>query len=547
MKRLLVILIAFALLAAACGGSDDDDAGGADDSSTDDATEGSSTDDGGSTDNDSDDDTESNDDAGGDDTAGADEAAGGGDATGEGGGSADQELSEGLDLPECPVGAHLDADGVVEIDFWHPYTALTEEAMEDLATGFNASQDKIVVNVQAQGNYGELLSKYRESISFDDLPAVAIADTGAFRDMVDSGTVIPAQSCVEADDFDLSAIDEQVRAFYSIDGALYPAQMNVSTPVLYYNRDHFEAAGLDPDSPPSTLAEVRDAAQTIKDAGVAATPLSLLMQGWFVENWLTGAGVPLVNADNGRAGNATEAAFNGPEALELYNLLAEMNDAGLIVAFSNTPGQLSHYLAAVEPGTASMIIETSTASTTVAGVLGGTSDLSELVEQSGGGSAIEGATELNINIDVAPLPGLNSAGAIFISGGAYYITDSGSDAEKAAAWEFMKYISGVDQQKTIHLKGSYLPTNAAVLNDAEVQAVWQNDAAGQWLATAYAQLAVINPEFPGPAIGPFTEQRQILNRSLEELILGGGDPATILADAAADLDAALADYADANF
>ncbi|MCP4227477.1 MAG: hypothetical protein GY773_29380 [Actinomycetia bacterium] len=111
----------------------------------------------------------------------------------------------------------------------------------------------------------------------------------------------------------------------------------------------------------------------------------------------------------------------------------------------------------------------------------------------------------------------------------------------------MKYVSGGEQQKIVHLKGSYLPTNAEVLNDPEVQSVWATDAAGQWLATAYSQLANIDPEFPGPAVGPFTEQRDIFNASLEELLLGGGDPATVLADAEAQLTDALTDYADANF
>src|SRR3546814_1026090 len=41
--------------------------------------------------------------------------------------------------------------------------------------------------------------------------------------------------------------------FYSVDGVLQPAGFNVSTVLLYYNRDHFEAAGLDPDRPPQTL------------------------------------------------------------------------------------------------------------------------------------------------------------------------------------------------------------------------------------------------------------------------------------------------------
>ena len=419
--------------------------------------------------------------------------------------------------------------------------------MQDLAAGFNASQDRIVVNVEAQGSYGELLSKFRESITFDDLPAVAVIDQGAFRDMVDSESVLPAQSCVEADDFDLGSIDELVRRTYSIDGALYPGAMNVSTPVLYYNRDHFEAAGLDPDDPPATLAELRDAAQAIKDAGVAETPMSLKLQGWYVETWLTGAGVPLVDAGNGRAGSATEATFNTDEALEIYTILDEMNQAGTLVTFSNTPGQLAHYLAAATPGTASMLIETSTAATTIAGVLGGTSDLAQLVESAGVDGDIVGDADLSINIDAAPMPGLREPGQVFVSGGAYYMSNGGSEAERAAAWEFMKFIGQVEQQKIVHLKGSYLPVNPDVLGDPEVQAVWSTDAAGSWLATGHAQLAAIDGSFPGPAIGPFSEQRDIFDDSLEELLLGDGEPAEVLAEAEASLTAALVDYADANF
>ncbi|MEZ5247191.1 MAG: extracellular solute-binding protein [Acidimicrobiales bacterium] len=185
----------------------------------------------------------------------------------------------------------------------------------------------------------------------------------------------------------LTGIDELIRSSFSIEGTLYPSATFISTPVLYYNRTHFlyynrthfEEAGLDPDSPPQTLAEVRDAGRAIKAAGVATTPLSFLMQGLFVDTWLTGADVALINADNGRAGNATEAIFNGPEALEIYELLKEMNDEGLILPFSNVPGEVGQFLALANPGTASMLFETSTASTTIAGVLGGTSNLSDLI------------------------------------------------------------------------------------------------------------------------------------------------------------------------
>ena len=529
MRRLLTLLLALALGAAACGGGDDT-------SSSDDAAEGPA-------ETDETDDTDDTDDTSSD----PDDEADGGGSTGEGGGEVDAGLVETLGLPECPAGAHLDADGPVEIDLWHPYTALTEEALEDIAAGFNASQDQIVVNVEAQGSYGELLGKYRESINFDDLPAIATVDGQAFRDMVDSATVLPAQSCVEADQFDMSGVDELIRSIYSIDGALYPAAMLVSTPVLYYNRAHFEAAGLDPEAPPTTLEEVRDAALALQEAGVSSSPLSFLMQGWFIDTWLTGAGVPIVNAENGRAGNATAASFNGPEALEIFTILDEMNEAGLIVPASNTPGQVSHYLAMIGSDPASMVIETSTASTTIAGVLGGTANLSALIEEAGVGEEIVGEVDLAVDLGVAPMPGLREPGKVFPSGGAIYMTDSGSDAEKAAAWEFMKYLSGAEQQKIIHLKGSYLPINPAVADDPEVRAVWESDAAGQWLAIAYGQLEAIDPDFPGPAIGPFTEQREIMNTAIEDMLLGGSAPADVLAEAEEALTEALGDYADANF
>ncbi len=228
--------------------------------------------------------------------------------------------------------------------------------------------------------------------------------------------------------------------------------------MFYYNRTHFEEAGLDPDSPPQTLAEVRDAALAIKAAGVAETPLSFLMQGWFVDTWLTGADVSLINADNGRAGNATEATFNGPEALEIYELLKQMNDEGLVLPFSNVPGEVGHFLALATPGTASMLFETSTASTTIAGVLGGTSNLSDLITDAGLDEEIIGSTDLAIDVGVAPFPGLNEPGQIFASGGLVYMTDTGSDAERAAAWEFVKYINEAAQQKIIHLKGRTCPS-----------------------------------------------------------------------------------------
>ena len=59
---------------------------------------------------------------------------------------------------------------------------------------------------------------------------------------------------------------------------------NVSNPILYYDKNAFRAAGLDPEKPPTTLDEVKADAQKIKDAGYE-TGFGLKLNPWYLEQW----------------------------------------------------------------------------------------------------------------------------------------------------------------------------------------------------------------------------------------------------------------------
>src|SRR5690606_40986675 len=148
------------------------------------------------------------------------------------------------------------------------------------------------------------------------------------------------------------------------DGVLSPAHMNPPTPAPCSSRAHLQQAGLDPADPPGTMAEVHEAARAIRDAGVAPRPLSFRTSRWFYETWLTGVGDEIVNNGNGRDGLATEATFATPAGEEVMGRLVAMQDEGLLNAFAATEGGIDHYLALVTQDS-SMLIETSTASTTI--------------------------------------------------------------------------------------------------------------------------------------------------------------------------------------
>ena len=80
------------------------------------------------------------------------------------------------------------------------------------------------------------------------------------------------------------------------------------------------------------------------------------------------------------------------------------------------------------------------------------------------------------------------------------------------------------------LQGSYLPVTQAVQDAPEVQAYFTDTQPGRWLSTANEQLLSIDPEFPGPAIGPYNQFRAGLHSMLDEVVLGSAEPATAITE-----------------
>ena len=76
--------------------------------------------------------------------------------------------------------------------------------------------------------------------------------------MVDLKVAKPVQDFMDAENFDTSDFEPNVLAYYTVDGKQYSMPFNTSTPMLYYNKDMFKAAGLDPEVAPRTFDEVAE-------------------------------------------------------------------------------------------------------------------------------------------------------------------------------------------------------------------------------------------------------------------------------------------------
>jgi len=512
-KRLLILLVSFALIAAACGGSDDSAS----------EASGSDSDDGGS-------------------------AEGSGDGNAEG-------LPDFMAV-ECPVDAHLDAGEPVEVVLWHTLVALTGQTIQDLATEYNASQELVTVRVESQGSaYIELENKYIGGIATNALPDIAVMEDILTRTLADSATVLPAQACLDAEGMDTADLNPVSTSFYSVEDQLLPAAWNASTNLFYFNKEHFRQAGLDENAPPQTIAEIREVAEALQASGIESIkePLVMKVGAWFFEAMLNNDGIGLLNNDNGRSGAPTEVNFTDPAVVSLFTEFQSLVDDGLMLAVPEQPGQADHFLA-LATQTASMGIETSTAATSVEAFLKGELDIATLTDPAN--ASAEDAADLSdladadltefgesLDIGAARLPGISGPGAGQMGGNGWYMMSTSPPEVQAAAWDFMKFVRAEDQQALLFTQGSFLPMTPSSLDRPEVTELFENSLAASWLKISNDQLSDITPDAPGAQVGAYRDVRDSLQSAID-LIMAGEDVETTLADAAEEANSAIEEYND---
>jgi len=460
-----------------------------------------------------------------------------------GGRSAAPSDESGSDLPSCPLDALDNADGPVNITLWFGGIGSggpARNTLDSMVQGFNQSQDKVHLEASDQGgSNAEVYRKFESAASANrnQLPDVVYLENTQLRVLHDSGLVLPAQSCMEADDYDVTNIKPSVRAAFSVNDVLYPGYMNATSQVLYFNKAHFAKAGLDPNAPPKTLDELYEDAKALKAAGIPK-PLAFKVSHTVFENWLGGAGVDMVNKNNGRDGVATEATFDTPEAKDVLTLLKKMNDEGLLNVFSPTEGGTDHYIA-LATQQSSMLIETSTATSAIAQFLGG-----NLTPADVGSDVDTSKLELqNLVPGTGFLPGVTEAGQSAPGGTGFFIVAGDDKAKEAASWMFLKYMLQPENATAWHTGAGYLPILKSVDDQPDVQAFWQDNLAGALVKPAVDQLDDADPDEPSPLIGPFPDYSDTIEGMIEAVLLEGKSIDSALKDASDEVTASLQRYA----
>ncbi|HUG62973.1 MAG TPA: sn-glycerol-3-phosphate ABC transporter substrate-binding protein UgpB [Methylomirabilota bacterium] len=404
-----------------------------------------------------------------------------------------------------------------ELQWWHAMTGANNEVVDTLAKEFNESQDGYTVVPVFKGTYPETLNAGIAAFRAGSQPAIMqVFDVGTGVMMGAEGAVKPVAEVLEQGGyaFDKSQYLPGIVAYYSRpDGTMLSFPYNSSSPILYYNKDAFEKAGLDADNPPTTWPEVFEAARKIKDSGAAPCGLTSTWLTWIhLENFSAWNNVSYATNENGLAGGTPELKINEGIFVEHFQSIADLAKDGVFRYGGRTSEAKQLFLS----GECAIMTESS----------GGLGD----VVKSG------------MNYGLGQLPYYPDHGPQnTIPGGASLWVFGGLDEDKyKGVAEFFNFLSQTDIQSRLHQVSGYLPVTLAAY-DATKESGFYGENPGREIPITQMMGKEPTENSRGVRLPNLPQVRDIQNEEFESMLNGSQDAQTALDNAVRRSNEAIAD------
>ena len=388
-----------------------------------------------------------------------------------------------------------------KIVWWHAMSAALGEEVNRIAREFNASQGAIEVDAVFKGTYPETLTAAIAAWRAGQAPhLVQIFEVGT-GSMLAAGPAVKQvwQLAQETGiEFDPKAYLGGVRGYYSLpDGRLASMPFNSSSSLMWYNKDAFEKAGLDPEKPPATWNDVIAACRALKAKNATPTPMGSAWPIWIqFEQYAAMHDLVYATKANGFEGLDTELKVNTPPFLKQMQRLLDMAKEGLF----KYAGRDNAADPIFPSGEVAIGFNSSAARAAIAR----------------DAKFRWGAALLPIDPEVNPKP-LNS-----IIGGASLwtmTTPSRTPAEYKAVAEFLKFLARPDNDATWHQKTGYVPVTLGGYELSKKQGYYEKTP-GADLAIIQLTRGELTPNSRGFRLGRMAELRNIFSEELEKALQG---------------------------
>jgi sn-glycerol 3-phosphate transport system substrate-binding protein len=396
-------------------------------------------------------------------------------------------------------GATGAASAQTEVQWWHAMGGELGVKLEEIAQDFNQTQDEVRVVPTYKGNYTETMTAAVAAFRAGEQPhIVQVFEVGTATMMAARGAIYPVHELMEAhaDEWDPEAFLPAVVGYYTTpEGEMLSMPFNSSTPVLYYNKDAFAAAGLDPEAPPETWDELVEAAEQTQEAGWPCG-FTTQWQGWIqIENFSAWHDVPIGTRENGFAGLDTELQVNSPLHVRHIGNMGEWQKTKLFDYGGRRGDSDPKFFA----GECAMFFASSAA---YAAVSANVQDFEFGIGMLPYYDDVEGAPQNSI-----------------IGGASLWILQGKPEADYEGVAAFFTYLSSPEVQAAWHQATGYLPITEAAYELTKEQGFYDENPGTE---TAIRQITLNPPteNSKGLRFGNFVQIRDVVDEELEAVWAG---------------------------
>jgi sn-glycerol 3-phosphate transport system substrate-binding protein len=386
----------------------------------------------------------------------------------------------------------------VKVVYWRALTGAAGDVQDELVKQFNASQSAVVAEAQFQGAYADIVQKLLAALAAASVPDLVLLDSPFVALFAKDDVLVQldkfaadAKTGLNLKDFVPGLLAD---GYYK--GKLYALPFMRSTPLLYFNRDMFAAAGL-PDRAPDTWDEFRDFCRKMTKGDQqygASFTLGTTTAHWYLQGAIYSYGGE-VSDEN------FKVKLTSPEAVAAAQLWQDMVFKDKIALAGNVAaGDAQNDLLTGRAGMA----------------FGSTGSMANLM----------GRAAFRVGMGFMPAKVKHAVPV----GGSVLAMTSNDKARQAATWELMKFLTSPASCSTIVIKTGYMPTsNGAAEYPATVEYFKQYPER----KIAIEQLKYVRPQASVISLGKGTE---ILRQAVEKLLIGNVPAAQVMKEAAADLE-----------
>lgn len=360
-------------------------------------------------------------------------------------------------------GDSADASGsATTVDFWAPLGGTNGETAQKMVDQFNSEHEDIKVNMLKQKDYYENATKLQAALTSKDQPDITLLE------ITQTGTFASENALVDMSNYFDKTYQERffpgllTNSYY--ENKFVGVPFNRSTPILYINKDMATKAGLD-SAGPKTWDELKEYATKMTNKSEEIYGFETPIDIWFYE--------AMVMQSGGEITNGKKVAFNNESGQAPVKFWQEMMKEGVM---KMPPG---------EDYNAWDVAKQDFVNGKVGMIFTSTADLAGLIQQ----------TEGKFEISTAFLPE-NQKYATPTGGANLAMLEGGTDEEKEASAEFIKWMTETDRIVEFSSSTGYLPTTEDATNSEKLQTLYKEKPQYK-VATDQLQYAVALPMLSG--------------------------------------------------